>query len=231
MRRILMVVAICGLILPSPAPAQSTSDTKSFKALLTQYVELRSSLSAQSRREFDQKIATLGALYGLSVNFDSEATSSRRSVGRLSANPYIPGSTSSSLSAYDALSPVNPYGVFGSPYSPQGSRNPYAVDGLNIYGEDGTYLGRLNSNRYDPNSVANPYGEYGSTFSPTSINNPYSIYGSLYSPYSAQNPYAVSPPTLYAPSGVLQPLAPSRTALPALPSLPTLPRLPGLKRR
>ena len=58
-----------------------------------------------------------------------------------------------------------------------------------IYSQDGRYLGNLNANRYDPNSVANPYGRYGSRYSPDSINNPYGRYGSRYSPDSANNPY------------------------------------------
>lgn len=59
-----------------------------------------------------------------------------------------------------------------------------------IYSQDGTYLGNLNSNQYDPYSVANPYGRYGSQYSPDSINNPYGQYGSQYSPNSVNNPYA-----------------------------------------
>lgn len=51
-----------------------------------------------------------------------------------------------------------------------------------IYAPNGQYLGNLNNNRFDPNSVANPYGQYGSRFSPNSINNPYSQYGNPYSP-------------------------------------------------
>jgi hypothetical protein len=63
-----------------------------------------------------------------------------------------------------------------------------------IVAPDGTYLGNLNSNQYDPNSVSNPYGQYGSRYSPNSINNPYGQYGSPYSPNSARNPYAVGAP-------------------------------------
>jgi len=59
-----------------------------------------------------------------------------------------------------------------------------------IYAPDGTYLGNLNSNQFDPNSVSNPYGQYGSQYSPNSINNPYGKYGSPYSPNSVNNPYA-----------------------------------------
>ena len=121
-------------------------------------------------------------------------------VGTLSRNPFLSGSTASPTVRYDADSPANPYGRYGSPYSDQGARNPYTNGGLRIYGDDGTYLGRLNANRYDPESVSNPYGRYGSPHSPTSIRNPYSRYGSPYSSSSATNPFATSPPQLYAPS-------------------------------
>ncbi len=58
---------------------------------------------------------------------------------------------------------------------------------------DGTYLGNLNKNPYDPNSVSNPYGVYGSPYSPNSINNPYGVYGSPYSVQSPNNPYGQGP--------------------------------------
>lgn len=120
-------------------------------------------------------------------------------VGHLSTNPYLPGSTAAPGARYDVASPANPYSTYGSPYSNDGARNRYATGGLEIYGSDGTYLGRLNSNRYDPESVSNPYGRYGSRYSPTSINNPYGAYGSAYSPSSAVNPYASTPPVLVKP--------------------------------
>jgi hypothetical protein len=58
-----------------------------------------------------------------------------------------------------------------------------------LYSRDGKYLGNLNANKYDPNSVANPYGRYGSRHSPDSINNPHGQYGSRYSSESVNNPY------------------------------------------
>ena len=57
-----------------------------------------------------------------------------------------------------------------------------------IYAPDGQYLGNLNNNKFDPDSVANPYGQYGSKYSSTSINNPYSQYGNPYSS-TYSNPY------------------------------------------
>ncbi len=61
------------------------------------------------------------------------------------------------------------------------------------------YLGNLNSNRYDPNSVVNPYGRYGSPYSADSINNPYGQYGSPYSSNSANNPYTSKGPIIIEP--------------------------------
>ena len=66
---------------------------------------------------------------------------------------------------------------------------PPLVLAQSIYAPDGTYLGNLNRNQYDPNSVSNPFGRYGSQYSPDSINNPYGRYGSPYSPHSPNNPY------------------------------------------
>lgn len=61
-------------------------------------------------------------------------------------------------------------------------------DSPKIYAPDGTYLGNLNSNRFDPDSISNPYGRYGSKYSPDSVNNRYGIYGNPYSPQYS-NPY------------------------------------------
>lgn len=121
-------------------------------------------------------------------------------LGRLSANPYDPESTSNEYglygSSYSSESIHNSYGVYGSPYSSQSWTNPYATDTPRLFGADGQYLGKLSSNRYDPESISNPYGIYGSPYSPYSINNPYSPYGSEYSPLSANNPYATDAPCI-----------------------------------
>jgi hypothetical protein len=57
--------------------------------------------------------------------------------------------------------------------------NPFGTyqNSPHIYAPNGTYLGNLNNNQFDPNSVSNPYGPHGSQFAPNSINNPYT-YGS-----------------------------------------------------
>ncbi len=70
--------------------------------------------------------------------------------------------------------------------------NPYgnSSNSPRLYAPNGQFLGNVNSNPYDPNSIANPYGQYGSPYSPNSINNPYGQYGSPYSPNGVRNPYA-----------------------------------------
>lgn len=56
---------------------------------------------------------------------------------------------------------------------------------VQLYARDGTYLGNVTTNPYDPNSINNPYGRYGSEYSRDSIHNQFGVYGS---PYSSQSP-------------------------------------------
>jgi hypothetical protein len=124
------------------------------------------------------------------------------SLGRLSANPYAPDSTSNKHSRfgspYSATSIHNASGPYGNRFSDTSVSNPYAQNAPKIIAEDGTYLGRLSANRYDPESVSNPHGKYGSPYSATSIHNPSSPYGSKFSPLSPNNPYATQAPQLKA---------------------------------
>ena len=72
---------------------------------------------------------------------------------------------------------------------------------VQLYGSNGQYLGNLNSNRFDPNSVSNPFGRYGSQFSPDSINNPFSQWGSQFSPNGVRNPFATGGPGHFGSAG------------------------------
>jgi hypothetical protein len=121
-------------------------------------------------------------------------------LGDLSTNRYDPNSTSNPYGIYGSVySPSiinNPYSLYGSPYSVYSTTNPLATMSPDIYGADETYLGKLSSNPYDPNSVSNPYGQYGSPYSPTSINNRFGTYGNPYSPLSATNPYTTTAPAI-----------------------------------
>ncbi len=63
------------------------------------------------------------------------------------------------------------------------------------------YIGNLNTNQFDPDSVHNKFGTYGNPYSSLSINNEYGQYGSPYSLYSANNPHTLQAPRLYDSSG------------------------------
>ncbi len=59
-----------------------------------------------------------------------------------------------------------------------------------------TFLGCVNCGRFDPRSVCNRFGEYGSLFSSKSIWNRFGEYGSRFSPYSPWNRFASDPPVI-----------------------------------
>lgn len=66
-----------------------------------------------------------------------------------------------------------------------------------LQAQDGQFLGKIVSNKYDNDSILNKYGTYGSKYSNTSIFNKYSQYGSTYGNYSINNPYCQVPPKLF----------------------------------
>lgn len=66
--------------------------------------------------------------------------------------------------------------------------------GASLVAGDGTFLGYVTKDRYDPKSMGNSFGNYGSRYSETSIFNQYSQYGGKYGNYSPFNPYCFNPP-------------------------------------
>ena len=95
-------------------------------------------------------------------------------LGQLSTNPYAKNSTA---------------GIGANNYTiDQSMNNKYRSGGPKLYNNDGEFRGNLNGNRYDPDSVSNPYGRYGSEYSSDSINNSYGA-GSKYKSDSPNNEY------------------------------------------
>lgn len=58
----------------------------------------------------------------------------------------------------------------------------------------GVFLGNVNRNKFDPDSLINPYGQYGNRYSAESIFNAYSQYGSPYGGESPYNKFSTTPP-------------------------------------
>lgn len=82
-----------------------------------------------------------------------------------------------------------------NPYAPNANKNPpvgnqFANDSNSpkLYDNQGNFHGNLNNNKFDPNSVSNPYGRYGNKFSPDSINNPYGA-GNKFNNQAPSNKY------------------------------------------
>jgi hypothetical protein len=71
-----------------------------------------------------------------------------------------------------------------------------SISDLRIIASDGTFLGTLNENEYDSNSIYNEYGK-GSKYNSNGIFNEYGKYGSDYSSLSPFNSYASKAPGLY----------------------------------
>jgi len=101
-------------------------------------------------------------------------------MGNYTDNPYLPPA------------PPQPPGTFDNQYGSD-------YNSPKLYDQQGNFHGNINNNPYDPNSIANPYGRYGSPYSSDSVNNPYSQYGSPYSNQSPNNPYGTGMP-VYGPS-------------------------------
>ena len=72
-----------------------------------------------------------------------------------------------------------------------GKLNADCYDSESIWNEYGTY-----GSKYSSKSIWNEYGTYGSKYSSKSIWNEYGTYGSEYSSYSPWNEYASTPPVV-----------------------------------
>lgn len=62
---------------------------------------------------------------------------------------------------------------------------------------DGTFLGNLDLNQFEQDSIFNQFGTYGNKFSPSSLFNQFSTYGNQFNPLSPFNQYSTNPPKLY----------------------------------
>jgi hypothetical protein len=69
---------------------------------------------------------------------------------------------------------------------------------LHLYGgkNHDVYLGCLNCDKYNSNSIWNAYGNYGSKYNSNSIWNAYGTYGSKYNSHSPWNAYSSDPPVV-----------------------------------
>lgn len=80
----------------------------------------------------------------------------------------------------------------------EASLSCYQVDGLSIFGYDGSeyrYIGSI-ANEFNSDSIANEFGSYGNEFSSKSMFNDFSTWGNEFSSYSPFNDFSSRPPVL-----------------------------------
>lgn len=97
--------------------------------------------------------------------------------------------------------------------------NPsYAGTLYSVFAANGQFLGVINDNPFDPDSLCNPFGNYGNKFSATSIWNQFGDYGSNFATYSAFNNFTSTAPVIFANSQALAFLSSNATLAPRLDS-------------
>ncbi len=97
--------------------------------------------------------------------------------------------------------------------------NPsYAGTLYSVFAPNGQFLGIINDNPFDPDSLCNPFGNYGNKFSSTSIWNQFSNYGNSFATYSAFNNVTSTPPIIFANTQPLAYLSTNSTLVPRLDS-------------
>ncbi len=69
--------------------------------------------------------------------------------------------------------------------------------GAILVAADGTFLGNINNNPFDLDSLSNSFGTYGNPFSSLSIWNEFATYGNPFSTYSPYNSFTSTPPEIY----------------------------------
>lgn len=96
-----------------------------------------------------------------------------------------------------------------------------------IFAHDGQFLGFVNDNRFDPDSICNGFGQYGSKFSQTSIWNDFGPYGGDFGSLSAFNNLSSTPPVLFDEIGPLAYVTTNSVLTPRLDSFYLLALLQG----
>mgnify|MGYP001591151274 CR=1 FL=1 len=120
--------------------------------------------------------------------------------------------------AHEGQDPPAPPVVPGPPVAPPPLPTPPVVvppipTGSILVAYDGQFLGNVNDNQYESDSIANRYGTYGSRYNALSIWNRYGTYGSSNNVLSPWSTYSSTPPciyengvcVLYVTAGFLQP--------------------------
>ncbi len=114
-----------------------------------------------------------------------------RFVGNVSANQYVPNRISNK--AFLAALKHDIRALLRGEMPKDGG---IKREGIYLQAQDGQFLGNLNPNRFDQDSISNKFSPYGNKFSQTSIFNKFSTYGGQFSQLSPFNRISNTPPRI-----------------------------------
>lgn len=202
----------------------SDSDATAFE---TRRVQQKRAIQEAMAAEAATHEAALAALAEQMRAVES-AKSNARIAAEMATFPTVPHQFPSNhpwpLNAPSFYAPPIPNSAIGDSlptYLPRTVSIPSPIQSTTQFGNATTFtgstLGVPSTNRYAPNSLANPYGA-GNPYKTDGLMNPYSQYGNQFSNKSWTNPYATNAPKLYGPDGSYHgrlsanPYAPDSTA-------------------
>lgn len=110
------------------------------------------------------------------------------------------------ISPEGAFAPISTMAVDDPSAPPRPTITPGALPGATgcaaienglVFADDGQFLGKVTTDRFSSDSIANEFSRYGSSFSSTSMFNQFGTYGSEFSSLSPNNPFANRPPVIF----------------------------------
>src|SRR5690606_34714574 len=111
-----------------------------------------------------------------------------KAIGPVSANPYVPNRISNEAFLYSLKNDL-PGLLRGNFVASKVEAQKKSSQSF-IEAGDGTFLGKLNPNKFDQDSIFNRFGAYGNKFSQSSIFNKFSTYGNQFNQLSPYNKFS-----------------------------------------
>lgn len=119
----------------------------------------------------------------------------RRFIGHVSINPYVSNRIPTEAFLYSLRNDIE--GLLAGSIVDSGREARQHKGESFIEAGDGTFLGKLNPNLFDQESIFNKFGPYGNKYSQSSIFNRFSTYGNQFNQLSPYNQFSANPPKLY----------------------------------
>lgn len=117
-----------------------------------------------------------------------------RLVGSVSANEYVPNRIPTSSFLYNLKNNLD--SLLRGELPKTEVQSGIQRQDVFIEAADGTFLGSLNPNKFDTQSIFNNFGPHGSKFAQISIFNNFGRYGGKFSPLSPFNSFSTSSPKI-----------------------------------